>query len=232
MTQFSGFPQDGFDFLRELANNNERDWFEANKARYEESLLEPAKAFVTAVGEALEELSPNIHYDTRTNGSGSLMRIYRDTRFSKDKTPYKTNISGMWWEGPGKKTQSPAYGFQMTANGMGLMGGMFSFNKEQMASFREAVADETYGPALKLAISGLLAEGGYEILGEQYKKVPRGYDEDHPRADLLKYKGLYAHPLEGLTPEELMHPSSIRLCVQKLTPIAPLVDWQTEHLIS
>ena len=100
MTTFTGFPQDGLQFLAELEENNERPWFEANKARFEEGLLQPAVAFVEIIGKRLqEEISAGIQYDPRTNGSGSLMRIYRDTRFSKDKTPYKTHLDGLFWSG-------------------------------------------------------------------------------------------------------------------------------------
>lgn len=129
---FSGFPAAGLRFLEDLAANNERPWFEANRAVYERELLEPAVLFVAAVGNRLEAIAPNIRFDTRTNGSGSLMRIYRDVRFSKDKRPYKTNISGIWWEGAGKKTVSPGFGFQLEASGMSLIAGQFGFSKEQL----------------------------------------------------------------------------------------------------
>ena len=106
--QFNGFLAAGLQFLADLEVNNEKEWFEAHKDVYQSQLLEPATNFITAVGERLQSISNQIRYDTRTNGSGSLMRIYRDTRFSKDKTPYKTAVSGMWWQGEGKKMENPA----------------------------------------------------------------------------------------------------------------------------
>ncbi len=228
---FSGFPVEGIEFLENLAQNNEKSWFEANRQTYEQKLLAPAVAFVAAVGEALQEENPAVRYDTRTNGSGSLMRIYRDTRFSKDKTPYKTNISGMWWEGPGKKTQSPGYGFQLTAEGMGLMAGMFRFDKEQLTRYREAVDDDKTGPKLVEAIEAVLAAGEYEILGDQYKKVPRGYDVDHPRAEWLKYKGLWSHPREELTISDLKTPAALEIALQALHDMRPLQAWLARHVI-
>lgn len=103
LQSFSGFPEEGIQFLADLDVNNNRDWFQANKKLFQERLQIPAQQFVAALGVRLLKISAGIRYDTRTNGSGSLMRIYRDTRFSKDKTPYKTNISMAFWEGPGKK---------------------------------------------------------------------------------------------------------------------------------
>lgn len=90
---FSGFPREGISFLADLAGNNNREWFQANKKLFHEQLQKPAQQFVISLGLRLQEISPGIRFDPSTNGSGSLMRIYRDTRFSKDKTPYKTNIS-------------------------------------------------------------------------------------------------------------------------------------------
>ena len=106
---FMGFPQDALDFLAELKPNNNKAWFEVNKPRYRSSIVEPAIAFVTDLGERLKTIAHAIVYDTRTNGSGSLMRVYRDTRFSKDKTPYKTNIGMAFWEGPNAKMGNPSF---------------------------------------------------------------------------------------------------------------------------
>ena len=93
---FSGFSQEVISFYNELALNNDRDWFNAHKSVYTEKVLEPAQGFVLAMGERLRMLSPNIIADPRTNGSGSIFRIYKDTRFSKDKTPYKTFLGDLF----------------------------------------------------------------------------------------------------------------------------------------
>ena len=89
MSDFEGIPEAGLHFLKELAENNNRPWFEAHKKAYQSQVEEPAVALVIALGERLKTLSPNLIYDTRTNGTGSLMRIHCDIRFSKDKTPYR-----------------------------------------------------------------------------------------------------------------------------------------------
>ena len=97
---FTGFPQAGLKFLSDLAAHNERTWFEAHKEEYQKTLLEPAQAFVVALGVRLQALSNGINYDTRTDGRGVLMRIHRDIRFSQDKTPYNTHISCLLYTSP------------------------------------------------------------------------------------------------------------------------------------
>ena len=100
---FTGFPKEGLQFLADLAHNNNREWFNARKGVYLESVQGPAQAFVAALGRRLKRLSPGIAYDTNPNGGGSLLRIYRDVRFSRDKTPYNTDVRMSFWEGPAKK---------------------------------------------------------------------------------------------------------------------------------
>src|SRR5262245_53244794 len=121
---FSGFSPDGLAFLADLAAHNDRAWFTAHKQAYQATLLEPAQAFVVGLGERLRALAPGISVDPRTDGRGTLMRLARDTRFSDDKTPYKTELSGLFWEGDGQKTVCPAFGFRLRADGMDLMAGM------------------------------------------------------------------------------------------------------------
>ena len=101
MDKFEGFPAAGFEWFRKLAKNNNRTWFEKHKQEYVDNLQAPALAMVVELGERLKSVVPSISYDARPNG-GSMMRIYRDIRFSKDKTPYKTHIGINWWEGSGK----------------------------------------------------------------------------------------------------------------------------------
>ncbi len=100
--EFTGFPRDGLAFLTELAAHNDRAWFAAHKQMYQSTLLEPAQAFVGVLGERLGALSPGIRADPRIDGRGTLMRLSRDTRFSHDKTPYKAEVSGLFWEGDGE----------------------------------------------------------------------------------------------------------------------------------
>ena len=221
---FVGFSAAGIEFLNNLRSNNNKAWFDAHKDDYIKFLRNPATIFVAAMGEKLQTIAPEIRFDTRTNGSGSLMRINRDTRFSEDKAPYKTNIAMMFWEGPGKKMEHPGFGMQIGIDEAGLMAGVFGFSKPMLTAYREAVADDKMGKKLQAALDAVRNAGDYTINGEHYKRVPRGYDSDHPRADLLRYAGLWASsppiPVEVVT-----RPEFLDTCFEHFRNMAPIQRW-------
>lgn len=219
------FSPAGLDFLRRLEQNNTRTWFEANKTTYHTELLETAVRFVADVGERLQEMNPTINYDTRTNGSGSLMRIHRDTRFSADKSPYKSNISGMWWQGDGKKTRSSAYGFQLESTGMKLMAGMFGFDKPQLDTYRAAVLDDTLGTELADITNQLESTGDYMLSGEHYKRVPRGCDPEHPRARWLRFASLHAFPSVEVSVPTVTSERLVDAVITHFRRMEPLQQW-------
>ena len=148
MSDFPGFPSETQAFLNDLRENNTREWFTANKQRYDDAVKAPAVAWVGAMGARLRDIDADVVVDLRTNGSGSLMRAARDTRFSKDKSPYKVNIAMMWWHGSGKKMQHPAFGMEITPDEAGLMAGMFYFPKPMLEAYRQAVLDDGMAAAL------------------------------------------------------------------------------------
>ncbi|MEE4310347.1 MAG: DUF2461 domain-containing protein, partial [candidate division KSB1 bacterium] len=108
MNEFNAFPNDLFVFLNDLAANNNREWFNANKERYKQSVLEPMRTFIIAMGERLPSISMNFTADPRSNG-GSMFRIYRDVRFSKDKRPYKENVGCQFRHIAGKSAHAPGF---------------------------------------------------------------------------------------------------------------------------
>jgi len=221
---FSGFPEEAQRFLIQLADNNDRDWFNAHKQLYIDSIVTPSIAFVQAMGERLQFLSPHIQYDTRTNGQGSLMRIYRDVRFSKDKSPYKSWIGIRFWEGAGKKSELPGMFFGFDAGGGGIHVGMHGFPKPLLDAYRDAVAEEERGSELEEIVRSVREKGPYAIEGKSYKQVPRGYDRDHPRADLLLHNALYASAT-GITPAQMASPALVDICVDHCQNMAPLHRW-------
>ena len=223
---FDGFPEAGLQFLRDIEVNNNKEWFQANKGLYEAELLAPAQDFVMALGSRLQVIEPGIVFDTRTDGRGVLMRFYRDTRFSKDKSPYKVNIAGMYTDGQGKKTERPSFGFHMGAESMELMAGMFAFSKSQMAAYREAVAADQSGEELAAVLTDL---GAYHLVGEKYKRVPDGYDAAHPRADLLRFAGLYVHP-PAVDGRFLTGPELVDVCFDHFRKMAPVYDWLENYV--
>ncbi len=220
---FSHFPNETIEFYRQLEHNNNREWFEAHKQDYLEYVQKPSLAFITAMGERLKEISSNIVYDTRTNGAGSLMRIYRDIRFSPDKTPYKTNLGIVFWEGEGKKSENPGFYFHVAPYGIGFFSGMYGFNKQMLNAYRAAVIDDTLGVELVEVINNIQSSG-YETGGEHYKRVPHSFDPDHPRADLLKYNTLYAS-ITDLNPELMTQPEFMDVAFGHWKNMAPLHRW-------
>jgi uncharacterized protein (TIGR02453 family) len=221
---FNGFPEEGLQFLRDIEENNNKAWFEANKPTYENALLAPAQSFVAALGRRLQELDSRLVYDTRTDGRGVLMRFYRDTRFSSDKSPYKTNIAGMFTDGVGKKTERPSFGFHMGAGSMELMAGMFGFSKSQLSAYRDAVVAEQSGSELAAVLNALGERGSYHLAGEHYKRVPRGYEPDHKHAHLLRFAGFYVHP-DAVDGRYLTSSQLVDICFDHFAAMAPVYNW-------
>lgn len=223
MSDFPGFPLTTRAFLLELRENNTREWYAANKARYDESVKAPALAWVSAMGTRLQSLDAELVVDLRANGSGALMRAARDTRFSKDKSPYKTNIAMMWWHGPGKKMQHPAFGMQITPDGADLMAGMFHFAKPMLDAYRRAVANDQLGADLELAAKAVEA-AGYPLSGKHYKTVPRGFDKEHARGEWLRFNSLHSS-VSGIDWEVVMSPEFIDICFDHFGQMAPIPHW-------
>ena len=224
MSRFTGFPREAIIFFEEIALFNAKEWFDENKARYQEQVQQPAQAFVEVLGERLTALAPGIQYSTSRNGSGSIMRIYRDVRFSKDKTPYKTNLGLSWWEGPGKKMEEPGYYFHLDGNGAWFANGMYGFPDASMAAYRAAVDDERRGAALVKALDHA-QQAGLTISGiGEYSRVPTGYAKDHPRTDLLKKKGLVTVS-PGIPLDVITSPALVDACYTYAKAMLPLHQW-------
>ena len=223
---FEGFPEEGFRFFRELAVNNNREWFAEHKQEYIDFLQTPALSLVVELGERLKSEFPRIEYDLRTNGAGSIMRIYRDIRFSKDKTPYKTHIGINFWEGPQKKG-SPGFHFFMDSEGAGFYGGYHAFPKEYLTAYRDSVASERSGENLRNALDKMVKNKGFEFGGEQLKRVPPGHDKESPRGDLLRYKGLWIKS-SRLDQGTLSSPSLVDTCAAKAHIMGSVHRWFVE----
>lgn len=215
---FEGFPKETVAFLAGLSKHNDKEWFEAHRDDYEASFLAPGLAFVEAIRSKLAKLTPKASAERE-----SMMRIYRDTRFAKDKRPYKDHLDLFFWCGKKKTWEAPGYFFRLTPTILMLGSGMHTFAPATLAKYRKAVLDAKKGPSLARVVTAL-AKGGYEIGGETYKRVPRGADEDHPRAALLKHGGLYA-TWEGKHPKELFGPKAIDFVVARFEATAPINAW-------
>jgi uncharacterized protein (TIGR02453 family) len=221
---FTGFPREGIQFLSDITMNNNREWFNANKTIFQESIQKPAQDFVIALGSRLQLISPGITFDTRLNGSGTIMRIYRDIRFSKDKTPYKTYTSMIFWEGPSKKASYSGYFIRINPSGARIHVGKHEFDAPLRTAYREAVVDPELGASLEKSIQKVEDAGDYEVGGTHYKRVPQGYDKDHARADLLRYKGLWASS-PAIDASFLKSSELVDICFEHCQKIAPIHHW-------
>jgi uncharacterized protein (TIGR02453 family) len=226
---FAGFPAEGIQFLRDLAANNEKPWFEPRREIYVRALQSPAVALVAALGERLRAHFPEISYDTRTNGGGSLMRLHRDTRFSADKSPYKTNVAMMFSGAAGSKMATPGFGLQLTPERVELIAGAFGLEPDALAAYRAAVLDDRLGPQLDQAAAAVRAAGAYAIEGAGYKRVPSGLPADHPRAAWLKHRGLFVlAPPIGL--DVAQTPELVEAAMAHFLAMAPVQQWLARAL--
>jgi uncharacterized protein (TIGR02453 family) len=210
MPAFTGFAPDAIHFLLELSVNNDRAWFQPRKAEYERLLKEPLEALCIDLGEQFRRRRIPLRADT-----GSPFRIYRDVRFSKDKSPYKTYVSASFpWDEPGTSAAAPrshtegvhrpgGY-FSFSPDEMYLGGGMWHADRAHLEAWRGLVVDEPKrlhavidAPKFKKAFGDLDAE-------DRLKRVPPGYPVDHPDAELLKLKDVLFG--RGLTDAEALSP--------------------------
>lgn len=188
MPEFS-FPAETVQFLTDLRAHNNKAWFDAHRDRYEAGYLKPAKALVTAIGPRLTELVPGIRAEPRVNGS--IFRINRDVRFSSDKRPYKDHLDFRFTEGDRKTAVSGLF-LRISPDGVVVGAGAHQFDKHQLAAYRSAAADVTTGAELAAIVDDVEA-AGYEVGGETYKRVPRGFAIDAARERFLRHSALYAH---------------------------------------
>jgi len=184
-TAFAGFGDDTIAFLSELAVNNNRDWFQAHKPRYEAAVREPALAFIEAIAPGLERISPHFVASSRRTG-GSLMRIYRDMRFSPNKLPYKTNIGIQFRHALGKDVHAPGFYVHIEPGSCFFGAGIWRPDSAALAAIRTHIADSP--TAWKRARDAKRFTARFTLKGEQLKRIPRGYDADHSLADDLRRK--------------------------------------------
>jgi uncharacterized protein (TIGR02453 family) len=185
---FDGFPESALKFYAGLKKNNSKAWFEKHRDTFDNDIMAPARSLVFEMGERLRLISPDINADPRVNKS--IFRINRDTRFSKNKKPYKTHLALWFWEGEGPRMESSGFYLHLESDSLMMGAGMYCFPRPLLTEYRNSVVHEKHGEALTKAIEAV-GKKGYGIGGESYKRIPRGFDPDHPNAELLKHDGLW-----------------------------------------
>ena len=182
---FQGFTPQTLEFLHKLAQNNQRDWFLEHKNDYEQQVLEPALDFICAMEQPLAGLSPRFLCIPKRQG-GSLLRIYRDTRFARDKRPYKTNIGIHFRHDAFRDIHGPGLYFHVGLDECFVGGGIWHPEPDSLQRIRQHMVDRPrqWQAALRATRGGL----GLSLWGEQLQRVPRGWSADHPLADDLRRK--------------------------------------------
>ena len=174
-----------FGFLAELEENNTREWFNENKDRYLTYVQEPALGFITDFGPRLSLISPHFRADARVQG-GSLFRIYRDTRFTADKTPYKTNTGVHFRHERAKDAHAPGFYLHIEPGESFVGVGLWRPETKVAYQIREVIADDTDGWAE--AVHGTPFRDRFQLAGDSLQRPPKGFDPDHPHIDDLRRK--------------------------------------------
>jgi uncharacterized protein (TIGR02453 family) len=178
-----------FSFLRDLEANNDREWFNANRQRYDRSILEPGMRFIEAFGPHLAKISPHFVADARPNG-GSMFRIYRDVRFSKDKSPYKTNVGFQFRHEAGRDAHAPGFYLHLEPGAVFTAVGLWRPDTATARTIREAISDD---PARwKKVTRSSRFTGVFVLDGDSLKRPPAGFAPDHPLIEDLKRKNFIA----------------------------------------
>jgi uncharacterized protein (TIGR02453 family) len=175
-------------FLKQLRNNNNRDWFNDHKQDYEDFIRTPALIFIEQMAEPLAKISPQFEAIPKKVG-GSLMRVYRDTRFSKDKTPYKTNIGIQFRHRLGKDVHAPGFYLHIEPGEVFIGVGIWHPDSETLFKIRTAFAEEPNPYQQALAHKPFQ---NFAMAGDSLKRPPRGFDADHPLVEELKRKDFIA----------------------------------------
>lgn len=203
-----------FRFLSDLAVHNDKAWFQSNRERFEAEVREPMQAFILAFAEPLRTLSPHFLADPRPSG-GSMFRIFRDTRFAKDKSPYKTNVGAQFRHLEcSKDVHAPGFYLHLEPGGCFASAGLWHPDPDSLRQVRERmVSHEREWKALRAK--------GLEVTGETLKRVPQGFDPTHPLAEDLKLKDFYTHT--PLTERQVCAPDFLQRFTGICQRNAPLV---------
>lgn len=199
--RYATFAPASIAFLRELRANNTREWFTLNKSRYEEDVLDVALDFIQSMHDPLLEFAPHFTAIPKRMG-GSLMRVYRDTRFSKDKTPYKTNIGIQFRHEQAKDVHSPGYYLHIDPDEVFLGVGMWRPAPEALEGIRQRISEEQ--DEWRKAIGDRAFKRQFRLGGETLTRPPRGFEKDHPMIEDLKRKDFIA--VKDMSPDEAVGP--------------------------
>jgi uncharacterized protein (TIGR02453 family) len=189
-TSFPGFPPAMFTFLGDLARNNDRPWFEANKDRYRQDVVAPMSDFITAMAPHLRKISPHYRADPRPNG-GSMFRIYRDVRFSRDKRPYKEHAACHFRHEAGRDAHAPGFYLHLAPGEVFFGGGIWLPPAPELKRIRDAISRDAGGWS-RVVNNGKLKAAFGGVRGDSLTRPPKGFDADSPHIEDIKRKSFFA----------------------------------------
>ena len=230
MPQPSPFTPELFRFFRDLRANNEKPWFEANRQRYEEHVLEPSKLFVLAFRSHLKEISPHFQAEPRVQG-GSLFRIHANLRFNPDRPPYKEHAGIQFRHLAGGDVHAPGFYVHLepegqadserSAGGCFIGMGVWHPDRDTLTAIRDAIVEDPEG--WKGVTRQPPFAGALELAGDSLKRGPVGYDLDHPLIDDIKRKDFTASA--ELTEDDVVADGFVDEVAARCRASAPFVEW-------
>ena len=217
-----GFSKETFAFLRDLDANNEKAWFEANRARYDAFWKEAALDFIADISQRMAALKPALRAEPKLNGS--LRRINRDVRFSKDKSPYKARLHLVVWTG-GHPNRSPGMHFVLSPDGIGFGAGQWGIEPARLKTLRARILDPVEGNALMAALDRAAAVG-CTMDAPDLARLPKGFEAEGRVADLLRYKGFVARTHDRPAKASNMIGAGARdWAMTQTEALMPLIRW-------
>lgn len=217
-TAFPGFPKQALTFLRQLQRNNTRDWFQPRKEKFEELVRGPMLELAEMISDDLRAFAA----DHVTPAKKAVYRIYRDTRFSKDKTPYKTHVAAIFPPKGFEKHAAGGYYFHVSPESVEIAGGLYGPGPVELATIRQAIAKDHAG-FLKLVDGKAVRKKLGALQGERLTRVPKGFEADHPAWDYLRMKQWYFDVT--LPAEAATKPSLRRSIIEHFRAMTPLITW-------
>ena len=211
--RFEGFGEYAIDFFDGLVEDNSKPFWDDNRHLYDNDVRAP-----------MDALLAELEKEFGAYGEPKVFRPYRDVRFAKDKTPYKTHCGGVIEQGRG----AGAFYVQIGPEGLRAGGGLFHLEPDQLARYRTAVDTELHGAELEKIVAKL-RKAGWEIRGDRMKTKPKGFDADHPRLELLRHRSIYA--MRGWEPDDVLHE---RGCYDRVVKawraLKPINEWARDRV--
>lgn len=224
-TVFSGFPAELDQFFRGIEKNNNRKWFLKRKPLFEEKVKAPMYALIEAINQRLMRFAP----DYVTDPAKAIYRFYRDTRFSADKRPYKTQIAALFYRRNQEKNRGAGLYFSVSHRGIEIAGGLYMPSPEQIKAERAWIAENYQQFRRVIAKRRFRALIG-DLWGEQLSRVPKGFPRDHPAADLLRFKQWVVS--RSLDPALATSPELLGELATRFRVMTPFVEFLNQPLIA